>query len=571
MDSPQLDQSTKEAITALQESYVFTYMDKSANNFMMMCKPYYVRFVLKDLGLLDSTASSDSPYARQHISKDALVGLHSSLLAHSGFAKLSCKLPAYMATVKMHKSPVSFRFITTTVNTTLTPMLTWCTRLLKSIERDICTLWSSTFRSLPEEPFSTPARPWILRSTAAMIPILNADNMRYTPFQFSTLQTHIETYDFERLYTNIPLSDLKERIASLLQEIWSLHESRPHLELKTRGKAHWLDTFPPVSNPSMSRVHRAYGQDVYVVDLHTATTIVCYVIDNAHLCVGDVIMRQVIGIGMGINPAVYLANYFLFTYELAFVRRLVQAAIGTTVNALPLPSPSNVPGMPDIPNLAPAPPLTLMQTDIVSPAHAMTVLRAFWCMGRFIDDLCVIANPFFPDLMYVNQVSHGLIGLYPPSLNLKLTSPMDPFAGRPFCDILIRASFPGGRGPLTTILYDKRRDPRFANITFVRFPHMSSLLSDSCKYNIFCSQWFRFVRITKDVDNFVLEVARLVLALYHKKYSILRLFRTCRCCIGNTHIYMVTRRGQTFIRNYGVRLDGVSQDLICHVGQTGVF
>ena len=49
-----------------------------------------------------------------------------------------------------------------------------------------------------------------------------------------------------------------------------------------------------------------------------------FLVENTHLIfTNEVVLRQRIGIPMGTNCAVFAANFFCFTYEYAFVSRLV--------------------------------------------------------------------------------------------------------------------------------------------------------------------------------------------------------------------------------------------------------
>ena len=43
-----------------------------------------------------------------------------------------------------------------------------------------------------------------------------------------------------------------------------------------------------------------------------------YLLDNLYIQVGDELLRQVVGIPMGVSCAPYLANLMLFMYELEF-------------------------------------------------------------------------------------------------------------------------------------------------------------------------------------------------------------------------------------------------------------
>ncbi len=50
-----------------------------------------------------------------------------------------------------------------------------------------------------------------------------------------------------------------------------------------------------------------------------------FLLDNLFLCFGQGVYRQCNGIPMGTNCAVYLANFYLFTYEFDFIKRLLKS------------------------------------------------------------------------------------------------------------------------------------------------------------------------------------------------------------------------------------------------------
>ena len=49
-----------------------------------------------------------------------------------------------------------------------------------------------------------------------------------------------------------------------------------------------------------------------------------YLLENCFFTVGNIVVRQKIGIPMGIDPAPFWANLFLYTYEKAFMKKLVK-------------------------------------------------------------------------------------------------------------------------------------------------------------------------------------------------------------------------------------------------------
>ena len=54
------------------------------------------------------------------------------------------------------------------------------------------------------------------------------------------------------------------------------------------------------------------------------TLLIDWLIDNTYVEVGDIILRQTIGIPMGTDCAPYLANLFLFSYEFTYLNSLLK-------------------------------------------------------------------------------------------------------------------------------------------------------------------------------------------------------------------------------------------------------
>lgn len=48
-----------------------------------------------------------------------------------------------------------------------------------------------------------------------------------------------------------------------------------------------------------------------------------FLLDILYISLGDSLFKQSIGIPMGTNCVVFLANFYLFTYEFDFIERLI--------------------------------------------------------------------------------------------------------------------------------------------------------------------------------------------------------------------------------------------------------
>ena len=161
---------------------------------------------------------------------------------------------------------------------------------------------------------------------------------------------------------------------------------------------------------------------------------------------------------------------------------------------------------------------------------ALHILKAFALSGRFIDDLSTINNPYLEHLVYEDQTFHHPLirGIY--SRALELTVTMEG-ASVNYMDITI-GPVHGRPNRLVTTLFDKRTVPPLNALTIVRFPHISSHISDLAKYGIVVSQFHRFFSIIMRRSNFIHSIVDVVHALYMKGYDVPRMValvkRQCR-------------------------------------------
>ena len=139
----------------------------------------------------------------------------------------------------------------------------------------------------------------------------------------------------------------------------------------------------------------------------------------------EIVLKQRIGIPMGTNCAVYLANLYLFAYELDFVNRTVG-----------------------------------------NPAFHHIVHHFRWTK-RYIDDLLAIDNPVSENYFYSNSFdASGLVGIDPSCLSL--TSEQNSPSEVNFLDLIIFRR--NGSGRLHTSIFDKRDYPPLSKATFYHLP-----------------------------------------------------------------------------------------------------
>jgi len=181
---------------------------------------------------------------------------------------------------------------------------------------------------------------------------------------------------------------------------------------------------------------------------------------------------------MGINPAVYMANYYLFWYEYRFICQLRDILC-------------DYPPVPGYHHVARDMLLTWTDEDLSAPEVglafgncAQQVLNAFRFVFRFVDDLSSGPNPFLRKLLYNNHYlltdNQRIFGIYPaqyltleatPGENLYSFTTLDLHIVT-HCDNRVRDSDVFVHS--LVCLYDKRRLPCYRGIPIVQFNHVSS-------------------------------------------------------------------------------------------------
>jgi hypothetical protein len=179
----------------------------------------------------------------------------------------------------------------------------------------------------------------------------------------------LQSFDFSTLYTKIDLVDLKACMRVLINEVFNrmlkLHRFKFLLVQKAALNFRFLWLKHKAEINLFENLHC-----FKVVEASDLISWLDFLLDNFFLCFGPGVYRQCIGIPMGTNCAVYLANFYLFTYEFDFIKCLLKS------NTCPV------------------------------------VLHRLSLVCRFVDDLFVPDFPDFENFMYLNQDSFGS-SIYP--------------------------------------------------------------------------------------------------------------------------------------------------------------
>lgn len=281
------------------------------------------------------------------------------------------------------------------------------------------------------------ARSWVITDISEFIPLVRVWNSQYAAQSLDP--PLLLAKDCERLYTNIPLHDMKAKVMVLITRVFNLpeHARLGHVAVRIRETKHaqWLKAHE-VPIDYHARTGTGDGAAFVIFDLRMIELWVVLLLDNLFIKFGDQFRRQAIGAPMGSSCSGGIVNLYLCSYELDFVEQLSDIYV----------SPHHPPE------------LVLL---------ALLIQRAFLLTSRFLDDISSINNPYFDRLLYTDQtfLATPIRGIYPPHLTIKS-------AGFGTCinymDVTV-CSTPHGIHRLTTVHFDKRFIP----------PCQVMLLSDS--------------------------------------------------------------------------------------------
>jgi len=222
-----------------------------------------------------------------------------------------------------------------------------------------------------------------------------------------------------------------------------------------------------------------------IYDFTELKEMLIYMLYNTYIMVNGQTFRQLIGIPMGTNSGVNVANLYLVDYEFDFIERL-----------------------------------------IIDKRYE--IIDKFKNTIRFLDDILSIDNQLFKELLYSDSIYQGIHGIYPKeAVELQLVAQGLPLS---YMDLLIKCRknnhFLAGR--LCTQSFDKRAEKKFSKIACIKYPHASSLLTDKMGYNVVLTECYRHYRLNTEAEGFLHEIAKVVQELRKKGFDLAKLLRTFR-------------------------------------------
>ena len=264
----------------LQEKFVLTPADKATNNISFTCKLFYIKRLLDEL--------TSNTYKKCDIEEKKVIENNIQICNK---LKLEVEpsnhtLPIMYWMPKMHKTPSGARFIIASSKCSTKPLSKNISHIFKLMFEQIQNY------HLKSKFYSNINSFWVVKNSFPVIERLDKINQRKGA-------KCISTYNFSTLYTNIEHSSLIKELNDIID--FTFKGGNKKSILVFNDKAVWS-----------SHKDNAFTKD----NIKLATK---HLIKECYFTVGNAVFVQTIGIPMGIDPAPFWANLYLYTFESRFM------------------------------------------------------------------------------------------------------------------------------------------------------------------------------------------------------------------------------------------------------------
>ena len=319
-------------------------------------------------------------------------------------------------TPKTRKKPTGARFIIASKNCSTKPLSKAVSKAFKLIFHQIEHFYDKSHFYKSFNQF------WVIENSKPLLEKIDKINNKANA-------KIISTFDFSTLYTKLPHEDLIKVLHEIIDFVFDGGKKK-YIDF-SRYNAFWCNKPKHKNYFTKSSLKRA----------------VEHLIKCCFFEVGNLVLLQVIGIPMGIDPAPFWANLYLSKHECDFIKDMIRSDVSRA--------------------------------------------KKFHGTFRFIDDLCAINDG--------GEFERSYREIYPDQLELKLE-----YSGKSATFLDLKLSIENGK--IVSKLYDKRDDFSFF---IVRMPNFDSNIPSSIFYGSVLSEILRIARASCYFEDFFVKVKTL--------------------------------------------------------------
>ena len=456
-------------------------------------QPFYTR--------LEETAKQKWEECRQIIDDLQMTPMRYDTDSGSWIQHHSTSMTKADMTAKVLKPELKWRHLASGANVVMTPLYQWLARGLSAMQDETTPIWLAIQRE-SRMPQDKEVPRMMIDSADELFDRVADMNTRPNP------TSPMATYDVEQLFTNIDQDDLKQKMHELIEMVWEhkVTKRRERMQVATRARQMRLTTEHMylviyakklkkdpewLIKTEVGRMRNSVNKRIVAMeDLKQWVTLA---VDHSYVRVGGDLLKQSMGIPMGMNASPFLSNLYMFMYELSFMKQFMRRKKDREFFA-----------------------------------------KHFRYCARFQDDRWAAANQYEEKAMYVEQRwgkdgerQQPWHGIYPGAY-LKVTKEDEDFDHTTHQDVHIhrRPSSNQKDGMPTnyyyyTDVYDRKFDSQFDSVRgyMVLYQQPNTQLADACVYGVVYSEMNRFSKRCSEEEDFVKAVTRMTTTMVRMGYN----------------------------------------------------
>ena len=284
-------------IEQLHKDFVICSIDKAANNYVIICKKFYVLTLMKELGIdpISYVCQGSIAYQLVDLSEDNMVKGHCKFLKEKFdivVSKVNEKIPRIFWNPKLHKNPYKARFIAGARNSSTKQLSVYLNRALAVLKARFSCYCKSIYERTGINC------DWSIDNSIQFIEHINNLDLY-----------NLQVYHFTTLYTNLDLGVIETLVNEMIDLIFN----------KSFNKYLCVERFGDRGFFSKKSYN---GFLCFIAE--TLKGAIRFILNNTYISFSGFVLKQVRGIPMGGNSSSQLADVPLskseFNYQLSLVK-----------------------------------------------------------------------------------------------------------------------------------------------------------------------------------------------------------------------------------------------------------
>ena len=284
-------------IEQLHKDFVICSIDKAANNYVVICKKFYVLTLMKELGIdpISYVCQGNITYQLVDLSEDNIIQEHCKFLKEKFdivVSKVNERIPRIFWNPKLHKNPYKARFIVGARNSSTKQLSVYLNRALAVLKARFSCYCKSIYERTGINC------DWSIDNSIQFIEHINNLDLY-----------NLQVYDFTTLYTNLDLGVIETLVNEMIDLIFN----------KSFNKYLCVERFGDRGFFSK----KSYN-GFLCFTAKTLKEAVRFILNNTYISFSGFVLKQVRGIPMGGNSSSQLADVPLskseFNYQLSLIK-----------------------------------------------------------------------------------------------------------------------------------------------------------------------------------------------------------------------------------------------------------